>query len=113
MKQCSEDENYDLIYELSIGAEEKNSEICCRCDKIWIDMVLEIDTENKDFQIKFIYPALPSHSFYWKNDFKDMFCAINEYSVHFQMFLRHQVVEFIICPRWINYLGKKIVSKTI
>ena len=56
--------------------------VCCWCDnEIWIGMVLEIDMENKDLLIKFMHPALPSHSFYWE-DFKDMFCTINEYSVH-------------------------------
>ena len=88
MKQCSKDENYDLIHDFSIGAEEKpvnifvSGYVCCKCDdKIWIGMALEIDMENKDLLIKFIHPALPSHSFYWK-DCKDMFCTINEYSVH-------------------------------
>ena len=45
-------------------------------------MVLEIDMVNKDLLIKFMHIALLSHSFYWKEDFKDMFCTINEYSVH-------------------------------
>ena len=35
-------------------------------------MVLEIDRKNKNLLIKFIHPALPSHSFYWKKDFKDI-----------------------------------------
>ena len=72
MKQCSKDENYDLIYDFSIGAEEKpvtsfvSRYVCCKCDnKIWNGMVLEIDMENKDliWRIKFMHPALPSHSF--------------------------------------------------
>ena len=36
-------------------------------------MVLEIDMENKDLLIKFMHPALPSHSFYWKEDLKDIY----------------------------------------
>lgn len=79
MKQCSEDEKYDLIYDFSIGAKEKpvnsfvSGYVCCKCDnKIWIGMVLEIDMENKDLLIKFMHPALPSHTFYWKEDFKDI-----------------------------------------
>ena len=86
IKQCSEDKNYDLIYDFSIGTEEKavnffaSGYVCCKWDnKIWIGMVLEIDMENKDW---LMHPALPSHSFYWKEDFKDMFCTIYEYSVH-------------------------------
>ena len=35
-------------------------------------MVLEIDTENKDLLIKFMHPALLLHSFYCKEDFKDI-----------------------------------------
>ena len=35
-------------------------------------MVLEIDMENKDLLIKFMQLALPSHSFDWKEDFKDI-----------------------------------------
>ena len=49
----TQDENYDLIYDFSIGAEEKPVNIfisvyvCCKSDnKIWISMVLEIDMEN-------------------------------------------------------------------
>ena len=33
-------------------------------------MFLEIDMENKDLLIKFMHPALPSHSFYWKEYLK-------------------------------------------
>ena len=79
MKQCSKDENYDLIYNFYIGAEEKSVKfvvsgyVCCRCDNsIWIGMVLEIHMENKNLLIKFMHPALLSHSFYWKEDFKDI-----------------------------------------
>ena len=59
---------------MSVGAEEKpvkfvSGYVCCRCDnKIWIGMVLEIDMENKELLIKFMHSALPSHSFYWKED---------------------------------------------
>ena len=35
-------------------------------------MLLEIDMENKELLIKFMHPALPIHSFYWKEDFKDV-----------------------------------------
>ena len=35
-------------------------------------MVLEIDMENKELLIKFMHPALPIHSIYWKEDFKDI-----------------------------------------
>ena len=78
MKRCSEDENYDLIYNFSAGAETKivqcvvSGYVCCKCDnKFWIGIVLEIDTENDDLLIKFMHPALPSHSFYWDQDFED------------------------------------------
>ena len=35
-------------------------------------MVLEIDMENKELLIKFMHSALPTHSFYRKEDFKDI-----------------------------------------
>ena len=76
MKQCSKGENYDLIYDFSIGAVEKavnffvSGSVCCKCNnKIWIGMVLEIDMGNKDLLIRFMHPALPSHSFYWNEEF--------------------------------------------
>ena len=79
MKQCSEDENYDLIYDFSTGVEEKlvkfvvSGYVCCRYDNnIWIGMLLEIDMENKELLIKFMDPALTTHSFYWKEDCKDI-----------------------------------------
>ena len=88
LKQCSEHENYDLIYDFSIGVEEKlvkfvSVYVYCRYDNnIRTGMLLEIDMENKELLIKFMHPALPIHSFYWKENFKDMFCGISKYSVH-------------------------------
>ena len=76
MKQCSKDKNYDQTYDFSIEVEHfffASGYVCCQCDnKIWIGMVLEINMENNDLLIKFIHPSLPSHSFYWKEDFKDI-----------------------------------------
>ena len=68
MKQCIKDENYDLIHDFSIGAEEKSVNIlvsgyvCCKCNnKIWIGMVLEIDMENKELLILSLCTQLFHH----------------------------------------------------
>ena len=40
--------------------------VACKYDSNWwIGMVLEINTEEKDFKIKFFHPCGPAKSFYW------------------------------------------------
>ena len=106
MKQCSEDEIYDLIFDFSIGAEEnqwnfsiQDMFVAGATIKIWIGMVLENDMENKDLQIKLMHPALASHSFYWKEEFKNIDVSTTPNG------------RIFICPKGINHLCKKLYKK--
>ena len=117
MKQCSEDENSDLIYDLSIRAEEKLVKfvvlgyVCCRCNnKIWIGMVLEINTEIKDLPIKFMHLALPSHWFYWKEDFKDK-CFVPLMNILCTADVSTTPNGRVYHLSKMNYLGKKLYPK--
>ena len=77
-------------------------------------MALEIDMGNNDLLNKFMHPALPSHSFYWIEDFKDI-CFVQLMNI-----LRTVDVPTTTTNRRVYHVSKidklslqKIISKII
>ena len=59
--------------------------VCCSyITNLWIDLITDIDMEEKDAKIKFLHPSLGSASFAWSQrdnicwmPFSNIYCKIN------------------------------------
>lgn len=71
-KKVSEDLDYAIHFDFKLITIEDEIPIqlakfivCTYDDKHWLGMVMEIDRDNADVQVKFMHPHLPSTSFKW------------------------------------------------
>jgi hypothetical protein len=71
-KKVSEDLGYSIHFDFKLVTVEDEIPIqlakfivCTYDDKHWLGMVMELDRDNADVQVKFMNPHLPSTSFKW------------------------------------------------
>ena len=70
-KQISENLEYAINFDFKLITTDElpiqlaRFIVCMYDDKHWLGMVMQIDIDNADVQIKFMHPHLPSISFKW------------------------------------------------